>query len=827
VGRSVPAGDRATARRIRTDAGPREELRAVARGGSLNLVGMIAGGLLGFALVVVVARGLGSDGTGIFFVAVALFTIVSNFTELGADTGLVRQISRYRALDRIADVRPTLAAALWPVLVAGGVAAVAVFALAPRLADVLFESAYRNEGIEYLRLLAPFLLVSGASTVLVSGARGFGTMAPYVLVENLGKPAARVILVLGGVLLGVGAAGMGLAWALPVAVGFVVAVAIVGRRARLLEVEASVAPARVTRDLASEFWRFAAPRGLASIFQVAITWLDVLLVSSMRSAAEAGVYAAVSRLVVMGTFALQAVRLALAPQLSALLARERRDDAEHLYRLATWWLIAASWPLYLGLATFAPFVLGIFGEGFPAGQHVLLILSLAMLVNLGTGNVTAVLLMGGKSSWNLLNTIGAVTLNVGLNLWLIPRLGIEGAAIAWTASIVFDNVAALLEVRFLLGLRPFGPGYWKVAAGSAVCVGGVGLAVRAVLGLSWASAVIALGLSLGLYLPLLWRLRQTLHLPALMEAFFRGQDREGADEGSGILRAPVHHRAPAALRSAGKRAFRSWGVLTSRDRVLPDFLLIGAKRGGTTSLFDYLLQHPNVSPLFPAAQRIKGARYFDVNHAKGAAWYRSHFPTLRRRRRMEQRLGGPFVCGEASPYYLFHPLAPERARAGVPEAKLIAILRDPVERAYSHYRERVRHGAEELTFEEAIRAEPDRMRGQLERVLAGEYSFAHEHHTYVAQGEYAAMLEAWLARFPRDRLLVLRSEDMFGDAPGFFRRVQEFLGLPVVDLGTYGRLNYHPGAGMDPTTRERLREHFAPHNRRLHELLGVELGWDG
>jgi O-antigen/teichoic acid export membrane protein len=819
----VPEGAPGVATRSREPV--RGDLGVLARGGTLNLAGMVLGGLLGFALVVVVTRGLGAEGAGVFFAAVALFMIASNVGELGADTGLVRTISRYRALDRVFEVRPVFATALWPVLATGAGAAALVLLLAEPLARVIFEEGHVAEGSQYLRLFAPFLLVSGASTVLVSGARGFGTMTPYVLVENLGKPGARVVLVLGAVLLGLGATWIALAWAVPVAVAFVAAVVVFGRLVRRLEAEAVAPPRSGPPGLAAEFWRFAAPRGLAGAFQVAITWLDVLLVSSMRTAGEAGVYAAVSRLVVMGTLALQAVRLALAPQLSGLLARDRKTDAENLYRVATWWLIAASWPLYLAFATFAPFVLGLFGPEFGSGQHVLLILSLAMLVNLGTGTVTAVLLMGGKSVWNLFNTVGAVVLNVGLNLWLIPRLGIEGAAIAWTASIVFDNVAALLEVRFLLGLRPFGPGYWKAAAGSIACVGAVGLAVRAAFGLSLASATVALLVALALYVPLLWRLRGALHLDVIVEALFRARandDGPGSVRGDGILRAHVPHRAPSALRSAGKRVLRSWGVLTSRQRILPDFLVIGAKRGGTTSLFDYLLQHPNVSPLFPAAQRIKGVRYFDVNHSKGEAWYRSHFPTRRHRREMERQLGGPFVSGEASPYYLFHPLAPERAHRIVPDVKLVAVLRDPVDRAYSHYRERVRHGAERLTFEEAIEAEPERMRGELEKVLRGGYSFAHEHHTYLAQGEYAAMLEAWLALFPRERLLVLRSEDMFQDAPEFFRRVQEFLELPVVDLSAYGALNYHPGAGMDPATRERLRELFAPHNGRLAELLDLE-----
>ncbi|HEX8859551.1 MAG TPA: polysaccharide biosynthesis C-terminal domain-containing protein, partial [Actinomycetes bacterium] len=287
-------------------------------------------------------------------------------------------------------------------------------------------------------------------------------------------------------------------------------------------------PAPGTRQLAAQFWRFAAPRGLAGIFQVTVLWLDVLLVGALRSTSEAGVYAAASKLAMVGTLATEAVRIAIAPQISGLLARGEQARAEGLYQVATWWIMTLCWPLYLGLVVFGPVVLRIFGAEFVAGGSALLILSLAMLVDLSTGNVTVMLLMGGKSSWNLLNALGALVLNVGLNLLLVPRVGIAGAALAWAASILFENLAAIIELRILLRLNPFGRGWWLAAGQSALCFAGIGLLLSALLGRSVVSLVATAAIAAPLYLWLVWRSRAVLQLDALREAI---RARRGAAPG--------------------------------------------------------------------------------------------------------------------------------------------------------------------------------------------------------------------------------------------------------------------------------------------------------
>ena len=171
---------------------------------------------------------------------------------------------------------------------------------------------------------------------------------------------------------------------------------------------AAILPRRIRQGLGAEFWRFTAPRAFQGTFQVVILWLDILLVGAIVSSYAAGVYAAVSKLAMVGTFVLEGNRLAIGPQLSALMARREHDRAAELFQTATRWLMLASWPLYLAFAIFPAVVLGIFGSRYTAGAAALSVLSLAMLVNLGTGNVTVVLLMGGKSSWSAINAGAAL-----------------------------------------------------------------------------------------------------------------------------------------------------------------------------------------------------------------------------------------------------------------------------------------------------------------------------------------------------------------------------------------------------------------------------------
>lgn len=280
-------------------------------------------------------------------------------------------------------------------------------------------------------------------------------------------------------------------------------------------------------------------------------------------------------------------------------------------------------------------------------------------------------------------------------------------------------------------------------------------------------------------------------------------------------------RIPDSVRAGPRNLVWAYGQATAAIRPLPDALVIGAQKAGTTALYTYLRLHPQI-----VGPSWKEVSYFDRHYGRGESWYRGHFPNALRMRRVRRRGLDPIVA-EASTGYLFHPLAPERAAALLPAARLIALVRNPVERAYSHYQHEVALGRERLSFEEAIDCEDERMEGELERMLAdpGYFSYAWWNYTYLARGRYAEQLERWLAFFPRDQLLVVATDDLASNSRETYMRVLDFLGANRHELPEYPRIFTRDYPEMSSETRSRLAAYYAEPNRRLYELLGRDPGW--
>jgi hypothetical protein len=286
-------------------------------------------------------------------------------------------------------------------------------------------------------------------------------------------------------------------------------------------------------------------------------------------------------------------------------------------------------------------------------------------------------------------------------------------------------------------------------------------------------------------------------------------------------------RSPRWAKDAANAATRRYALATVSRRSRPDFLVIGAKRGGTTSMFNYLMMHEGILGLFPQSRGRKSSDYFFKNLAKGDDWYRSHFHTQGYRDRLASRLGYDPVAGEASPYYMWDPRIASAAHRVNPDLKAVALLRDPVKRAWSHYQERVANGVEPLSFVDALEAEEARTAGETERMAADPsyYSEAHDWYSYQARGVYQPQLENWVSVFPKEQLLVLRSEDLYADVQGTFDTISTFLGVPPVQLPTTRTFGAGKRDPMPEQARQRLEDHFREPNRRLADYLQRDLGW--
>jgi hypothetical protein len=251
----------------------------------------------------------------------------------------------------------------------------------------------------------------------------------------------------------------------------------------------------------------------------------------------------------------------------------------------------------------------------------------------------------------------------------------------------------------------------------------------------------------------------------------------------------------------------------TRPVTAPDFVIIGTQRGGTTSLHAYLGAHPRVS--IPSKKEL---HFITDLYERGLDWYLGQFPA---------GLAPGTLTGEATPYALFHPLAPRRLREFAPEAKLIVLLRNPIDRAHSHYLFERAIGREPLDFSAALDAEPHRLMGEEARLFRDPTyrSAAHRHFSYATRGNYAPQLERWFELFPREQILIVRSEDLYQRTAETYARVAAFLGIePAVGV-PFAPYNQSSGSPLDPAIRDRLARHFAPLNAGLGGLLGWDPGW--
>jgi len=285
---------------------------------------------------------------------------------------------------------------------------------------------------------------------------------------------------------------------------------------------------------------------------------------------------------------------------------------------------------------------------------------------------------------------------------------------------------------------------------------------------------------------------------------------------SGILRAKSL-KNPIPFRGGSVKGAIFTGEALENKRVfsIPNFIIIGVQKGGTTSLYNYLIQHPKVAPALQ-----KEVQFFSLNFDKGRDWYFSQFPSVAD--------GKELLTGEASPYYIFHPHVAKRIHQFFPDVKLIALLREPVARAISHYFYYLKIGFESLSFPDAIALESSRLTGEIEKMLEDESycSYNHRHYTYLTRGIYADQLPEWFKYFSREQLLILNSDDLYKDTVGTMNQVLNFLELPHFQLETYPKYNAGEYKKVSPVIEEKLREFFRPHNQRLAALLGTDFGWD-
>jgi len=489
------------------------EMNLLARAGSLGLVGQFASSLLAFGFSLAVGHLFKARGSGVFFSALALFSIACAVGEAGADWGLNRTLPKLRAEGRVRDVRRLLPLALVPVFVFSCLLGIALYVAAPELAPLVSHGRSTAEIVTFVRILALFVPIFALIPVLVAGTRGFDSVLPLVAISNIGVPAARLLLLPVFLGAGFGLVSAAYAWALPLILGAVgilwclLALAERYRRERTVDLSR---PATPKRDLAKEFWSFTAPRSLAAAFSVIVLWLDVLLVGGLVSTRQAGIYAVASRYMTIAGYASGAIGGTIGPQTARLITAGRLVDLRHLYQVGSAWVLALAWPISLGTIVFSPLLMRFFGPGFVTGATALSILSLGMLASTATGNNGTVLAMTGGSGMSLLIAGVSMAVNIGLNLALIPHFGIDGSATAWAVTLLVNNAIGAIVIWRRFRLQPASESYLEVALASLVCIGLFGALCRLALGATVTSFLLAMLIGGGAYIGFLWWRRRAL-----------------------------------------------------------------------------------------------------------------------------------------------------------------------------------------------------------------------------------------------------------------------------------------------------------------------------
>jgi len=272
------------------------------------------------------------------------------------------------------------------------------------------------------------------------------------------------------------------------------------------------------------------------------------------------------------------------------------------------------------------------------------------------------------------------------------------------------------------------------------------------------------------------------------------------------------------------KLYSTYCNLTGFLHTLPDFYLIGSQKSGTTSLFEYLLQHPSIP-----SNLSKDIRFFDKYYNKGVNWYKLYFPINTKKFLKQNLQNNNFCIGDGTERYLDYPHTPERIKKLTPNAKFIILLRDPITRTHSHYNFNVNRGIESRSFENAIEYEKKIISVEFDKMLKNPsyYSDDYFKFSYIDRSIYVKKLKRWMEVFPKEQFLILQSEKFFEDPSKVYNQVLKFLNLPKWDLEKYEqfRKQKHVSPKIEKNTLNSLDEIFQPHNRELFNLLGQKYEW--
>jgi O-antigen/teichoic acid export membrane protein len=435
---------------------------AILSGTTQNVVGIGIAAVATFVANILISNVLGTEGFGVVTLLTQGAFVLSFATRAGMDMAVLRDVAIETGRGRQDRLRvPVGRATAIALSVSTLVAALGIVFADPIRAAFSIDAG--DEGVvEAACVGLPFLALAN---VWLSATRGLKIMRYTLYVFWAGQPVAWIVLMVGGWLVSKSEWMSILAYSLSWALAAAAAWWFWRRESR------NWPAAPMEQGDLSRLVRYAGPRAPAALFSQLLFWTDLFVLTQFAAEADVGIYSAALRAGQVLVLFLTSVSLMFSPFVADLHARGESERLDRLFKSLTKWTLAATVPLFVVLFVAPQEALRLFGSDFTGGKTALVILLAGQLVNVATGSVGFVLIMVGRTGWDLAVYAVSLVMNLGLAFWLCPEYGIEGAAVANAATFALSKWARLVLVRRFVSIQPYDRSYLRL-----VVPAGVGLA---------------------------------------------------------------------------------------------------------------------------------------------------------------------------------------------------------------------------------------------------------------------------------------------------------------------------------------------------------------
>ncbi len=432
---------------------PDRETVTIAKGAGIVFVGTLAGSGLRYLFQIIMARSLGPQLFGVFFLGFVVFRLAGTIAEMGLPSGVVRYVALFQAKGDKRRIKGIIVLALILALLSSLVVASLLVSLSRTLALNLF---HQIELVDVLRLFAIAIPFTTLTTIMVFSTQGFKIMKYMVIVREIFEPSSRVLLVSIFFLLGWKLYGAVFAYSFVAVQGTILGYHCLKRTFPQITRE-ELQPIYETKKLLNFSW----PLLFVQFFSLTNLWIDTVMLGYFRTSQEVGIYSAAQRTAFLGALLIFSFNTIFAPVISDLYANRRFCELSNYFKAVAKWTFTFNFPLFLIMIFFAESILNIFGSEFVPGATSLIILSIGWLVLSSTGSVSQIITMSGRSKLSLINASSVLVINILLNSLLIPQYGVTGAALATAISVGFGGTIALLEVSVILRIHPYRLNFFK------------------------------------------------------------------------------------------------------------------------------------------------------------------------------------------------------------------------------------------------------------------------------------------------------------------------------------------------------------------------------